>query len=240
MNSPGGSSLASEAIWREVSLAKAEKPVVVSMGDYAASGGYYISCAADSIFADAGTITGSIGVFSLMPNMQQFFNDKLGITFDGVKTAPYADMGSVSRPLSEPERNFLQSSVDSIYYTFKSRVADGRKKDINYIDSIAQGHVWTGSRGIELGLVDRIGSLRDAVACAAKMAGTNTYKVSEYPQKKSLIEELMTSELAAKSTAKTIQDEIGAEQYNMLQQAKSIKEMLGVPQTRLPFEYLWQ
>jgi protease-4 len=162
--------LASDAIWREITLSKKEKPVVVSMGDYAASGGYYISCNADSVFADAGTITGSIGVFSLLPNMQKLFNDKLGITFDGVKTAPYADMGGVNRPLTEPEKRFLQLSIDSIYSTFKQRVADGRKTDINFIDSIAQGHVYTGQRAISLKLVDRTGTLQDAVNCAARMA----------------------------------------------------------------------
>ena len=119
VNSPGGSSMASEAIWREILLAKKQKPVVVSMGDYGASGGYYISCAADSVFADETTITGSIGVFSILPDMQKFFNDKLGITFDGVKTGPYADMGSISRPLTEQEKHFIQASVDTIYNSLK-------------------------------------------------------------------------------------------------------------------------
>ncbi len=128
VNSPGGSSMASEAIWREISLAKKTKPVVVSMGDYAASGGYYISCAADSVFADETTITGSIGVFSVLANLKDFFNDKLGITFDGVKTGPYADLGSISRPLTDQEKNFMQASVDTIYKIFTTRVADGRKR----------------------------------------------------------------------------------------------------------------
>ena len=193
VNSPGGSSLASDAIWREITLAKKQKPVVVSMGDYAASGGYYISCNADSIFADAGTITGSIGVFSILPNMQPFFNNKLGITFDGVKTAPYADMGSPNRPLTETEKRFMQGAVDSIYSTFKQRVVEGRKTDAAFIDSIAQGHVYTGQRAIDLKLVDKTGTLQDAVDCAARMAKVTTYRTKEYPEKKSWLEQLMSS-----------------------------------------------
>jgi protease-4 len=128
VNSPGGSALASEAIWREISLAKEKKPVVVSMGDYAASGGYYISCAADSVFANETTITGSIGVFSVLANLEDFFKNKLGITFDGVKTAPYADLGSISRPLTDQEKRFMQASVDTIYNTFMTRLQMAGKK----------------------------------------------------------------------------------------------------------------
>ncbi len=130
VNSPGGSSLASDVIWREISLARKEKPVVVSMGDVAASGGYYIACNADSVFANANTITGSIGVFSIVPNFQSFFKNKIGITFDGVKTAPYADMGSGERPLNETEKRFFQAGTDSIYQTFMTRVAEGRKRKL--------------------------------------------------------------------------------------------------------------
>ncbi|QEC66414.1 signal peptide peptidase SppA [Panacibacter ginsenosidivorans] len=237
VNSPGGSSLASDAIWREITLAKKEKPVVVSMGDYAASGGYYISCNADSVFADASTITGSIGVFSLLPNMQKLFNDKLGITFDGVKTAPYADMGGINRPLTEPEKRFLQLSIDSIYSTFKQRVADGRKTDINFIDSIAQGHVYTGQRAISLRLVDRTGTLQDAVNCAARMAKSKSYWLKEYPEKKSFWEELTNvSSYTESASEKTIENKIGKDQYNMLQQVNKIKEMIKTPQSRLPFD----
>ena len=237
VNSPGGSSLASDAIWREITLAKKVKPVVVSMGDYGASGGYYISCNADSVFADASTITGSIGVFSLLPNMQKLFNDKLGLTFDGVKTAPYADMGTVSRPLTEVEKRFLQSSVDSIYDTFKHRVADGRKADINFIDSIAQGHVYTGTRGITLKLVDKTGTLQDAVECAARMAKIKSYKTKEYPEKKSFWQELTSaSSYTESSKEKAIKERIGADQYNMLEQVKKLRDMMQAPQSRLPFE----
>lgn len=237
VNSPGGSSLASDAIWREITMTKKEKPVVVSMGDYAASGGYYISCNADSVFANAGTITGSIGVFSLLPNMQKLFNDKLGMTFDGVKTAPYADMGSVNRPLTETEKRFLQSSIDSIYNTFKQRVANGRKADINFIDSIAQGHVYTGTRAITLKLVDKTGTLQDAVNCAAHMAKSKSYWIKEYPEKKSFWEELTDPSSYTKASAeKEIENKIGKDQYNMLEQVQQIKEMIRAPQARLPFE----
>jgi protease-4 len=234
VNSPGGSSLASDVIWREISLARKDKPVVVSMGDVAASGGYYISCNADSVFADANTITGSIGVFSIVPNFQSFFKNKLGITFDGVKTAPYADMGSSDRPLNETEKRFFQAGTDSIYHTFKSRVAEGRKKEIDYIDSIAQGRVWTGYRGIQVGLVDRIGSLQDAMNCAAGMAKLKEYRITEYPEKKSLLEQLMDN---YKKTVKTklIKEEIGADQLRVLNELKKVKQMMGVPQARLPF-----
>ena len=237
VNSPGGSSLASDAIWREITLAKKVKPVVVSMGDYAASGGYYISCNADSVFADAATITGSIGVFSLLPNMQHLFNDKLGITFDGVKTAPYADMGGTNRPLTDVEKRFLQSSVDSIYDTFKHRVSEGRKADINFVDSIAQGHVYTGERAISLKLVDKTGTLQDAIDCAARMAKTKSYWLKEYPEKKSFWEELTsTSSYTESASEKTIKNKIGKDQYDMLQQIEKIKEIIKTPQSRLPFD----
>ncbi len=234
INSPGGSSLASDVIWREISLARKVKPVVVSMGDVAASGGYYIACNADSVFANRNTITGSIGVFSIVPNFQSFFKNKLGITFDGVKTAPFADMGSSERPLNETEKRFFQAGTDSIYATFKARVAEGRKKDIVYIDSIAQGRVWTGTRALEVGLIDRIGTMQDAVDCAARMAKLGDYKLREYPEKKNFLEQLMSS--YKKSIKKDlIKEEIGVEQLRVWKQMKNVKNMIGVPQTRLPF-----
>ena len=237
VNSPGGSSMASEAIWREISLAKKKKPVVVSMGDYAASGGYYISCDADSIFADETTITGSIGVFSVLANMKDFFNDKLGITFDGVKTAPYADLGSISRPLTDQEKNFMQSAVDTIYNTFKTRVSNGRKKDVVYIDSIAQGRVWIGKRAIGVGLVDRTGTLQDAVDCAARMAKLSNYKTREYPEQKTWLEELTDQSYTAQSQQKALIKEIGQQQYTLLQKAKQLSQIINIPQARLPFNF---
>lgn len=240
VNSPGGSAMASEAIWREITLAKKKKPVVVSMGDYAASGGYYISCAADSVFANETTITGSIGVFSVLANMKDFFNNKLGITFDGVKTAPYADLGSVSRPLTDPEKRFMQASIDTIYATFKMRVADGRKKDTAYIDSIAQGRVWIGSRAIGIGLVDRTGTLQDAVNCAARMAKITDYRTREYPEQKSWFEQLTDQSYSAEGQQKALAKEIGQHQYLLLQKAKQLSETINIPQARLPFDFEWR
>jgi protease-4 len=234
VNSPGGSSLASDVIWREISLAKKDKPVIVSMGDVAASGGYYISCNADSVFANTGTITGSIGVFSIVPNFQSFFKNKLGITFDGVKTSPFADMGSGDRPLNETEKRFFQAGTDSIYYTFKTRVAEGRKKNVVYVDSIAQGRVWTGNRALQVGLVDRIGTMQDAMDCAARMAKLSDYRVREYPEKKNILEQLMNT-YKKSIKQELLKEEIGENQLRALQQLKNVKQMIGVPQTRLPF-----
>lgn len=233
VNSPGGSALASDIIWREIDLLKKEKPVVVSMGDVAASGGYYIACGADSIFANAGTITGSIGVFTVIPNIKGLMNNKLGISFDGVKTGQFADMPSTTRPLNTTEQKFMQSGVDSIYHTFKSRVSVGRRKSIEYIDSIAQGRVWIGADAIKIGLVDRIGTLDDAVASAAKMAKLKGYGIKAYPESKSFLESFM-EEYKETAKVKAIKEEIGAAQFQVFKQMKSIQQMMGVPQTRLP------
>jgi protease-4 len=233
VNSPGGSALASDIIWREIDLLKKEKPVVVSMGDVAASGGYYIACGADSIFADANTITGSIGVFSVIPNAEKFLKNKLGITFDRVKTGQYADAPSATRALTVTEQKFLQSGVDSVYNTFTSRVAAGRQKSVVYIDSIAQGRVWTGADAIKVGLVDKIGTLNDALASAAKMAKLKGYSIKSYPESRSFIEEFFEGYKNEVKT-KAIQQEIGIEQWQVLQQLKSIKQIMGQPQARLP------
>jgi protease-4 len=233
INSPGGSALASDIIWREIDLLKKEKPVVVSMGDLAASGGYYIACGADSIFANAGTITGSIGVFSVIPNVKGLMNNKLGISFDGVKTGQYADMPSSTRPLNATEQRFMQAGVDSIYHAFKSRVAIGRKKSIEYIDSIAQGRVWIGADAIKIGLVDRIGTLDDAIASAAKMAKLKGYGIKAYPESKSFIESFM-EEYKETAKVKAIKEELGSTQFELFKEIKSIQQMMGAPQTRLP------
>jgi protease-4 len=235
VNSPGGSALASEEIWREITMAKKEKPVVVSFGDVAASGGYYISCNADSIFAQPNTITGSIGVFGIIPNMQKFMNNKLGITFDGVKTGPFADMPSAVRPLNDAEKQFVQNSIDTIYTTFKQRVAEGRRLPLQVVDSIAQGRVWTGERAKQIGLVDRLGNIDDAVRCAARMAKVKEYRLKEYPEKKNFLERFLKSYTDDVKT-KAIREEIGEEQYTLLQQLRNIRNMVSVPQARLPFE----
>lgn len=237
VNSGGGSALASETIWRELSLAKKEKPVVVSFGDVAASGGYYISCAADSIFASPTTITGSIGVFGIIPNMQGFFKNKLGITFDGVKTGPYADLGAVYRPMNENEKKFVQQSIDEIYLSFKQRVADGRKKPVEFIDSIGQGRVWSGSKAIENGLIDKFGGLQDAVDCAARMAKLDKYRLREYPEVKNVFDRLFGTSRDNTFKNEMMKKELGEDQFKIYQEMLRVKQMTNTPQTRLPFEF---
>jgi len=238
VNSGGGSALASETIWRELSLAKQEKPVVVSFGDVAASGGYYISCAADSIFASPTTITGSIGVFGIIPNMEGFFKNKLGVTFDGVKTGPYADLGAVYRPMNENEKKFVQQNIDEIYLSFKQRVADGRKKTVDFIDSIAQGRVWSGNKAIKNGLIDKLGGLQDAVDCAARMAKLSNYRLREYPEIQNVFDRLLGGG-SKENTLKTemLKKELGEDQYKIYNEMLRIKQMTNSAQTRLPFEF---
>lgn len=234
VNSPGGSSLASDVIWREVMLTKKVKPIIVSMGDVAASGGYYIACAADSIFAEPNTITGSIGIFAVLPNMQKFFNDKLGVTFDGVKTGKYADLGDVSRPLTPEERAMLQKSVNRGYDTFTKAVADGRKKTQAYINSIGQGRVWTGQQALKIGLVDRLGNISDAVASAAKKANLKDYQLVSYPEQKSVLSKLGQG-FSAQMSAHFVKAELG-ENYKYYQQIKGVTQMMRTPQARMPYE----
>lgn len=183
VNSGGGSALASDVIWREIVLSKKVKPVIASFGDVAASGGYYIGCAADSIFVQPNTITGSIGVFGIIPNFQNLLNNKLGITFDGVKTGKYADIMSVTRPLTAGERFIIQNDVNHVYDSFITRVADGRKKTKAQVDSVGGGHVWIGTDAVKIGLADRLGSFNDAIKAAAKKAKLKDYKIVEYPEK---------------------------------------------------------
>ncbi|MBU3744473.1 MAG: signal peptide peptidase SppA [Sediminibacterium sp.] len=236
VNSPGGSALASDVIWREISLTREKKPVVVSMGNVAASGGYYISCNADSVFANENTITGSIGVFSIVPNLEKFFQNKLGVGFDRVKTAPYADMGSIDRPLTDAEKRFFQNSVDSIYTTFKNRVAAGRKMKVDAVDSIAQGRVWTGSRAITVGLADRIGTLQDAINCAARMSKLGSYSLREYPEKKTLLEEF-TQGYKKSIRSSVMKENFSTEATYWLDQWKGIQQMVGTPQMKMPFSF---
>jgi protease IV len=236
VSSPGGSSLASEIIWRELEMAKRDgKPVVVSMGDYAASGGYYIACGADSIFAQPGTLTGSIGVFSIIPNMSGFFKEKMGITFDGVKTATYADAPTTTRPLTETEKRFMQNEVDTIYRDFKNRVADGRRRSADYIETIAQGRVWTGTRALEIGLIDKIGSIQDAIDCAARMAKLTDYRLSEYPEVMNFWDKIFAG-YSKPNTAMAIRKELGEENFRIYMELKRIRSMMGSVQARLPYE----
>jgi protease-4 len=209
------------------------------MGDVAASGGYYISCMADSIFAQPNTITGSIGVFAMIPNMESFFKNKLGVTFDRVKTGDYADALTISKPLNPQERKIIQNQVDMIYADFKQRVADGRKMDTAYVDSIAQGRVWTGVRASKIGLVDRVGGIDDAIRSAAKLAKLKDYQISEYPEPKSPFDELFGSYMS-NAQSKMLLKELGEENVQLLQQVKKIKDNFGKVQARLPFEWNWK
>lgn len=185
INSPGGSALASENIWREIENAKkAGKIVVTSMGDYAASGGYYIACNSNYIIAQPNTLTGSIGVFGMIPSFQNLLKNKLGITVDVVKTNQHADYGTGLRPLDGTEMATIQNSIEQIYSTFTKRVADGRKMTVAQVDSIGQGRVWTGVDALNLGLVDKLGNIDDAIAKAAELAKTSNYSIVYYPKQK--------------------------------------------------------
>ena len=236
INSGGGSALASENIWRELSITREKKPVVVSFGDVAASGGYYLACSADSIFAQPNTITGSIGVFGMLPNMKDFFNNKLGVTFDAVKTAPDADAYSVTKPLTPLQKQFFQSSIDSIYHDFKTRVAEGRKMNIDFVDSIAQGRVWSGNRALALGLVDRIGGVDDAIASAANLAKISDYRLKEYPGKQNLFEKYLGSSRQSAQEA-MLKEELGEEGFKTYHAIKKLRRFIGSAQARLPFEF---
>jgi len=193
VNSPGGSALSSELIWRELMLAKKKKPLIISMGDLAASGGYYISSAGDYIIANPTTITGSIGVFGLLWNAKGFLNNKVGINVSGYKTNKYADLGSYYRPLTNYEREKMQNLVEKTYRTFLRRVANGRNKTTAEIDSIGQGRVWSGINAKGIGLIDEFGGLEKAIKIAAKRARIEKYKTIEYPKKKEFFELLMES-----------------------------------------------
>jgi len=234
VNSGGGSSLASENIWRELSLAKQDKPVVVSFGDVAASGGYYISCAADSIFGEPSTITGSIGVFGIIPNMELFFKNKLGVTFDGVKTGEYADAG-IFHPLSEEEKKMVQHSIEMTYQQFKKRVADGRKKDTAYVETIAQGRVWIGNDAISNGLIDRFGGLQDAIDCAARLAKTSDYRLRELPEPQTIFDRLLGS--SSDNYSSKMKAELGTENFKIYNELIRIRQMTNTPQARVPFEF---
>lgn len=234
VNSPGGSSLASDVIWREVMLTKKVKPIIVSMGDVAASGGYYISCAADSIIAEPNTITGSIGIFAILPNMQKLFNDKLGITFDGVKTGQYADLGNTSRPLTPAERQILQNQINHGYDDFTKAVATGRHKTQAYINSIGQGRVWTGEQAVKIGLVDRLGNINDAVKSAAKMAKLKDYRLVAYPEQKSVLNKLGES-FSIKMKTRMLKSELG-ENYPVYEQIKNMTSMMRTPLARMEYD----
>jgi protease-4 len=238
VNSPGGSALASEVILRELMLLKAKKHLVVSMGDYAASGGYYISCKADSIFAMPTTITGSIGVFGMSFNIQNLAKNKLGVTFDEVKNAPYADLPTGTRTLTPLEAQRMQASVDTIYNIFKNHVVDGRKLGKAEVDSIAQGRIWTGTDALRLHLVDRIGTLSQAVTSAAALAGIKGYRIVTYPETEDklnvLLKKLKNNTAANEAVKAAIKEETG-DTYNYYDQIKKLKQMNGKALMAMPF-----
>lgn len=233
INSPGGSALASDIIWRETVLAKAEKPLVVSMGNLAASGGYYIAAAADSIFAAPNTLTGSIGVFGLIPNLQGFFENKIGITFDRVNTGPYADIVSGLRPMTSDEEQIVQGMIDRIYDDFTQVVADGRHLPKDSVHALAQGRVYTGTQALAVGLVDALGDLNDAIDCAARLAELDTYRLKELPEQKDKFELLIRNLMNARTTA--VERELGP-MYKHYKQAKQLLEGDRF-QTRMEFEH---
>lgn len=235
VNSPGGSALASDVIWREVSLAKAKKPLVVSMGGVAASGGYYISCAADKIYAENSTITGSIGVFGLIPNMKGLFNHKMGIHLDQVNTNPYADGLSGFRPMAEQERIAIQESIENIYDKFTMKVAKGRGMTQAEVDSIGQGRVWTGVLAKEIGLVDEIGGMEDAISAAVELAELDNYKIVDLPEQEDPFQ-MMMKEFSQEIKFKLMQDEFGEAEkyYHNLKQALNSRGIY----TRMPVEIM--
>ena len=233
VNSPGGSAYGSEQIWREVTLLKAVKPVVVSMGDYAASGGYYISCAADCIVASPITLTGSIGIFGVIPSAEKLLKEKIGLDFDVVKTNPMADFGTMSRTFTPQERVVLQNYVNNGYALFLKRCADGRGVAVEDIAKIAEGRVWTGSKAKEIGLVDELGDLDKAVAIAAQKAGLADYSVKAYPEEKSIVEKLMDTK--KEDYMETMARETFGGYYNSIKFLRNIGNCDNI-QARLPFE----
>lgn len=235
VNSPGGSAYGSEQIWNEVVKMTAEKPVVVSMGDYAASGGYYISCAADCIVANPTTLTGSIGIFGMFPNMEKLFSDKLGLNFDMVKTNKLADMGDLTRPFNAAESEIMQNYINNGYKLFVKRCADGREMTTEAIEKIAEGRVWTGATAKELGLVDELGGLDKALEIAAEKAGVEAYSTITYPAKEGMFSSLLNQSKNDYIEGK-LEESIG-EYYHQFKFIKNLKEADPV-QARLPFEMI--
>lgn len=233
INSPGGSSLASELIWREVKLAADQKPTVVSMGNLAASGGYYIACAADTIVANPTTLTGSIGVFGLIPNVGELFEDKLGIHSEVVKTNRLSDLPTAYRPMTTEEKEIMQGMVEDVYSTFVNHVAEGRRMTFSQVDEIGQGRVWTGENALKLGLVDKLGNLDDAILIAKKMANLDSYRIVKLPKEKNTLEELMSG-LSTKIKTSVIKDELG-DGFKYYKTIENIKNSSGVI-ARIPYE----
>ncbi len=237
VNSPGGSALTSELIWREIEITKKTKPVVVSMGNYAASGGYYIAANADRIFAEPNTITGSIGVFGMLPNMNQL-GKNIGINAEQVRTHDNANGYSIFEPIDENFKGFVLESIEKTYATFLKRVADGRKMTTEQVDVIAQGRVWTGIDAKKIGLVDEIGGLDDAIKYAAKLGKTTSYRTENFPEYEKSFEDLLanfTGMAMFKTKEQLLKEQLGEEGFQMLEQIKRIKNRKGI-QAIMPYE----
>lgn len=233
VNSPGGNYIASDVIWREISEAVKVKPVIASMSDYAASGGYYIAMACDTIIADPNTITGSIGVFRIQFTMQDFLKNKLGITSDRVNTGKYSDMNTIFRPMSEAEKEIIQKEVEDTYSAFVAKAAQGRNLPEEEIRKLGSGRVWTGSQAKENGLVDLLGDYDDAIKLAAQMAGIEDYALIYYPEQKTLLQQFF-SDVSEETRITALRKEMGI-MYPYLEQLRKLQNMEGV-QARLPVD----
>lgn len=236
VSSPGGSAYASEQIWHSLAMLKTKKPLIVSMGDYAASGGYYVSCMADQIVAQPNTITGSIGIFGVIPNLKGL-NDKLGFTYDGIKTNKMSDAISVNRAFTPEERNLMQNYVNRGYELFVKRCADGRKMTTDQIKEIAEGRVWTGEDAMKIGLVDKIGGLNDAIKLAVAKAKLKTYNVSEYPAKEDFATKFMKS-FGEEMETRFVKAQLG-EHYNLFKQIRNVDKINGI-QARMSYDLIIQ
>lgn len=234
VNSPGGSALASDVIWREMKLAKEEKPLVVSMGDVAASGGYYIACAADKIYASPNTITGSIGVFGILMSFEELLTDKLGLTFDQVKTNRYADIGNPNRPLTSDEYDIIHESVVHIYDDFITKVAEGRDMTKTEVNDIGEGRVWTGSNAMNINLIDEYGGLDDAITGASKLANMTDYRIYELPKQQDPIQKLF-SQIEKEVKISWLKLELG-DQYKYYKTLEDLKDLKGI-QARMPYQF---
>ena len=235
VNSPGGDGTASDIIWHEIEQAKkAGKIVVTSMGDYAASGGYYISCNSNYIIAQPNTLTGSIGVFGLIPSFQRALKNKLGVTIDAVTTNKHSDAAGVMRPLNAEETAVYQDFIDDFYGVFTQRVADGRGMEQSAVDEIGQGRVWAGADALKIGLVDALGNIDDAVAKAAELANLDSYKLTYYPKKKDFWTKLMEKTSEENNIQAAIKHELG-DQYYIYQGLKQLKKAEGV-QALMPLQ----
>jgi len=232
VNSPGGNAIASDEIWRELTLAKKVKPVVISMGNYAASGGYYISCPASKIYANPVTISGSIGVFGLLPNAGKLMEKKLGLNTETVNTNQNSDFPSVFRPMSNYEKEVMQLSIEKTYSEFVDKVANGRDMSFTAVDNIGQGRVWSGIGAMKIGLVDEMGGLKAAIKGAAELAGIDKYKIKELPELEDPYTRLLT-QLSGDVRMSILKKEIG-ESLIFYKRIMELKELSGI-QARLPY-----